>query len=113
MRKVETFGKEMQDISDRLVDDISKDLFDARIKNLIYRNIDAYRNDILSIYENYGIEWQILQLDKEVASHPNLPGIVIFGCGINGLQVLRLIENSKHKDIPVYFCDNDNPRVPE
>ncbi len=94
-------------IESRLTDELSKDLFHARLRNMIYRDVDDLRNDILDIAEKYNWEWEVYQMDRMCESVFDIPGIVIFGCGINGKQIYRLFMGSKYKDIPILFCDNN------
>lgn len=93
-------------IESRLADELSKDLFHARLKNMIYRNVDELRNDILDIAEKYSWEWEVYQMDRMCASFSEIPGIVIFGCGMNGKQICRIFKGSKYKNVPILFCDN-------
>lgn len=103
MRKL---SKTILEIENRLVDELSLDLFYARLKNLIYRKNNELIDDILDIGEKYNWVWNIRKLDEICKSITCEAGIVIFGCGISGRQTCRLIKASKHKDTPLFFCDN-------
>lgn len=103
---IENFIGMIPQIQDRLEDDLSRELFLARIKYLIYRNLDCLRDDILDISEKGTLQWRICELDR-MCEGENVPGIVIFGGGVNGRQTYRLLKQSKYKNTPILFCDND------
>lgn len=107
MSDMDNISELITGIESRLADDLSKDLFHARLKNMIYRNVDELRNDILDIAEKYNWEWEVYQMDRMCESCSDISGIVIFGCGVNGKQICRLFKRSKYKNIPILFCDNN------
>ena len=94
-------------IENRLADELSKDLFHARLRNMIYRDVDDLRNDILDIAEKYNWEWEVYQMDRMCESFSGIKGIVIFGSGVNGKYIYRLFKGSKYRNIPILFCDNN------
>jgi FkbM family methyltransferase len=110
MSEIEKISELIEGIECRLADELSKDLFHARLKNMINRNVDELRNDILDIAEKYNWEWEVYQMDRMCASFSDIPGIVIFGCGINGKQVCRLFKGSKYRNLPILFCDNNREK---
>lgn len=103
MHKISTV---ISEIENRLSDELSRDLFYTRLKNLIYRNDNELIDDIFDIGEKYSWLWKIPKLDEIYESITDIEGIVIFGCGVKGRQAYRLIKNSKYKDVPLLFCDN-------
>lgn len=107
MNEMGNISELIAEIENRMADELSRDLFHARFRNMIYRNVDELRNDVLDIGEKYNWKWKVWQMDRMCESISNVPGIVIFGCGINGRQSCRLFKNSKYGDIPILFCDND------
>lgn len=107
MSDMSNLSKLIAEIENRMADELSKDLLYARLKYMIYRNVDELRNDILDIAEKYNWEWEIPEMDRMCASLSDIPGIVIFGCGVNGKQLHRLLKGSKYKKIPILFCDNN------
>lgn len=103
---VSNFVSAVPEVQNRLADDLSRDLYSARLKYLIYRNMDEFRDDILDISEKNTLQWEICEVDR-MCERKDVPGIVIFGSGVNGKQTYRLLKRSKYKDTPILFCDND------
>lgn len=99
-------SKTISEIENRLADKLSRDLFYARLKNLIYRDNNELIDNILDIGEKYNWLWKIPKLDEIYESITDIAGIVIFGCGVVGRQTYRLIKTSRYKNVPVLFCDN-------
>ena len=99
---IEMFNKS-NDIIKKLPDELSKMLYEIRIKNALYHDYDALCDDIL----NLDVEWHISELDEMFRKHDRVDDIVIFGAGINGRHTAALIKKSKYKDIPLLFCDNN------
>jgi FkbM family methyltransferase len=103
MRKV---SKIIAEIENRLVDELSRELFYIRLQNLFYRNENELIDSIFDLGEKYNWLWTISKLDKMCESITEKAGIIIFGCGIKGKQTCRLIKGSKYRDISLLFCDN-------
>lgn len=106
LKDMHNISKLISEIENRLADELSRDLFYARLKNLIYRNENKLIEDILDISEKYNWLWEIQQLDEMRESVTDNAGIIIFGCGVKGKQACRLIKMSRYKDAPLLFCDN-------
>lgn len=105
MRKL---SKIIAEIEDRLADELSKDLFYIRLKNLIYRNDNELIDDIFDLGEKNNWLWRIPKLDElwnKLGEAPKT-GIVIFGCGIKGRHTCRLVKGSQYRDVSLFFCDN-------
>ena len=100
----------ISEMEKRLEDDISREVFYSRFKYMMYRDIDAYRNEVLDIVEKNNGVWKILELDRICKDRTDIRGIVIFGCGVNGRQTYRLIKHSKYNNLPIVFCDNDQTK---
>lgn len=103
---IHRISKIISEIENRLADELSKDLFYVRLKDLIYRNGDDLINDVFDIGEKYNWLWKIPKLDEIWEADPDQAGIVIFGCGAKGRQFCRLIKRSKYQEVPLLFCDN-------
>lgn len=106
LKNMHKISKLISEIENRLADELSRDLFYARLKNLIYRNENKLIEDILDISEKYNWQWEIQQLDEMHESDTDNAGIILFGCGAKGKQACRLIKMSRYKDVPLLFCDN-------
>ena len=98
--------KTVDTVEKHLVDDMSKKIYELRLKYSLYGNYDELHYDILKL----GLEWQIPQLDKMYKINDNVESIIIFGCGADGKYTLGLLKNSKYKNEKILFCDNDSKK---
>ncbi len=89
---------------DRLSDEMSRKLYEARAAYAIYHDLDKLYDEILDI----GFEWNIFEMNGMKGIMGEIESIVIFGAGRNGKHTYRLIKQSKYKDIPIRFCDNNS-----
>ncbi|MCH5249334.1 MAG: FkbM family methyltransferase [Lachnospiraceae bacterium] len=87
-----------------LVDDISREIFEIRMQYALDRDIWKMRHKLIDIYEE---PWIIPELDRLVNQYSDYKHIVIFGAGLYGKYVHRLLMHSKYKDEDILFCDND------
>lgn len=92
-------------VKNRLADEISLEIYNARVRYAVYRDAFVFYEDIFNICSN--VEWRIPELNELFALNPETDGIVIFGSGKVGKYVLRLLLLSKYKDYKILFCDND------
>ncbi len=106
LQDMHKISKLISEIENRLADELSRDLFYIRLKNMIYRNENELIHEIFNIGEKYGWMWEIPKLDEVYESITDIAGIVIFGCGVVGRQAYRLLRASRYKDVPLFFCDN-------
>ena len=88
-------------IRDRLHDDISRDIFDARINYLVYRNDEEFCETINSIHE-YDVN-KIPMLGALLKQFPNFENIVIWGAGHNGIATMSML-NKSNLSRNLYFC---------
>ena len=95
--------KSVANVENHLADDMSKKIYEARLKYFIKRDINELRLDLLDL----GLEWTILNLDEMYTINDKVESIVIFGCGVEGKYTLKLLQNSKYKNEKILFCDND------
>ena len=94
------------DIENHLTDELSRKIYDIRLKYFFERNASTLREDIL----NLGLEWQIPAVDDMYRINNNIESIVIFSSGQDGRNTLMLLKNSKYKNEKILFCDN-NPKL--
>lgn len=99
----------IRSIEDKLVDELSRDVFYARLKYLMYNDLSTFRNDILDIGDKNHWQWEILQMDRwEGRKASDMKGIVIWGGGVDGKYTYRLLKQSNYKNLPILFVDNDS-----
>lgn len=91
----------MTKIYNRLQDDESKALFNAKITYLLNQNLDEFLEFIKCLYAPG--EWTSEELEEKIALvHPR--GIIIFGCGHDGRETKKLLELWNYE--VACFCDN-------
>lgn len=101
---------EINAIRDRLIDDTSRTIFDARIKYLIYRN-DVEFFEIINKMNEYDIE-NIPQIGQSLKSFPFVKNLVIYGAGHNGIIIMNMLKKTS-ANLNLFFCDSNNQKVGE
>lgn len=98
----------INEIRDRMSDDKSKKIFDARIRYLIYRDEMDFLETINNMCE-YDID-RIPQIGTSVKSFPNAKNLVIYGAGHNGIITMNMLRKS-NVSLNLYFCDSDRRKA--
>ncbi len=94
-------------IRSSLHDDISKKIFDARIRYAIYRDDIDFSKTIASI-QKYETK-KILLFGKYLENYPNAKGVVIYGAGHDGELVYELLRNSD-LSLELFYYDSDKEK---
>lgn len=93
---------QIHSLKDKLMDAESKLLFDARVNYLVDRNEESFHELLLSLNKNW--------FCREMASFlKEKEGIIIFGCGYDGLITKTNLEICGYE--PSFFCDSDDSKV--
>ena len=101
MEKMNNYYQSMTEIYNRLQDEESKTLFEARIAYLVNRDQDDYIQTIGNVYS----DWHPLpELQKKISMFKSLDGIIVFGCGVGGRATKRILSFWGYE--VSYFCDN-------
>lgn len=95
---------EIRKIREAMMDEESRDLFDAKIDYMITRN----KNQFYDIADKYGKNGYSEEFEKAMKKNDH-KGIIIFGCGHDGLRTKRILENCGY--FPDFFCDSDMEKV--
>lgn len=91
-------------IKEAMIDEESKRLFDAKIDYMITRDTDEF----YTVLDTLGKTWYCTELDN-VLEKIYVKGIIIFGCGHDGIRIRKVLENCNY--FPKYFCDSDKAKV--
>ena len=105
--------KQAEVIERHLTDDISKDIYENRLKYLVTRDEVGLINDLIeSHYKNYKNEnlEKTSKLDVLYKSLSRVNNIVIFGSGYYGKLILKLLKQTKYKNEKIFFCDSNEKR---
>ena len=95
--------KSVAAVETHLTDDMSKQLYELRLKYFLNRNRNEFCSDILDL----GFDWQIPALDEMYRINDQVKSLVLFGSGTDGKYALKLLQHSKYKNEKILFCDND------
>lgn len=95
--KTLNYFQSMMAIYERLLDEESKKVFEARIAYMLDHDVDDYNNLMGEIYH----DWKILEIEERLNDGQE---IILFGCGHDGRQVYRLLTRGDYK--VAYYCDN-------
>ncbi len=101
---VSTYLDKLNQVYNKLQDDESQMVFEARLKYIINRNVDAYEDVIAKLYSN----WRCVELEEKV-QEMNPKGIVIYGCGHDGRRTKKHLDDWGYA--VDYFCDRNNENV--
>ena len=96
------YMSEVEYIISKMNDDISVDLYRARIEYLVNRDFYSYIDKVI----RHVTTWNIEDLDA-LNNLSKISEIVIFGCGNEGRYIRKLVACSNYSDIDVLFCDNN------
>lgn len=91
------------EIKKNMMDEESKILFDARMEYMRTGDADKFYN----ISDPLGKGWYCPELDT-VLRKSDSEGIIIFGCGHDGIRNKRIMENCNYH--PKFFVDSDSAK---
>lgn len=95
--------KKAEIIREKLEDDISKDIFDARVALMMDGDVSAF-NEIIDTccgpWRSWGEEWEDI-----IRRNPNADTLVFYGAGHEGRRAYRFWKNSIYQNLNVVFCD--------
>lgn len=93
------------DLREKLADEESKQIFDARIEYMVRQDEFKFGKTMLDLYG----EFQYAELDDFLAGRDNeQTQLVICGAGKEGERTFEILNCTKHRDKMYAFCDNDN-----
>ena len=98
-----TYREKINVIYDRLVDDESRKIYDARINYLVTKNEDEYIEHICNPCDN----WRNKRVEDALKAQKT-DEIIIYGSGVYGLKSKRVIEMCGYK--VSYFVDGDRKK---
>lgn len=90
------------EVEKRLADDMSRKIYDMRMKYLIYRDVFSLRDDIKKL----NVVWRQKPDVKKFLNDNKPKKIIIFGAGEWGRETLKIFQASEYKNYEISFCDN-------
>lgn len=90
-------------IRERMNDELSKKLYNMRLKYALYRNENAFLHELSTIDD---LEWRFYELDYFSELNKDIQYLVIFGGGEYGKHTFHFLKRSKYRDYDIIFCDN-------
>lgn len=100
---MENYFDKMNRVYKTLNDDESRFLFNARIDYMVNRDAWDFQSKILKLGKKFSI------VGDNVISNPGYKGIILFGCGRDGLATKRFLEYN-HRKVD-FFCDNSIDKI--
>lgn len=98
----------INEIRNKLHDDISKKIFDARVRYLIYRDEMDFYETINEMFE-YSIE-RIPQISTAIKIFPEAKNLIVYGAGHNGIITMNMLKKANVSQ-NLTFCDSDKRKV--
>ena len=92
------------EVQRHLTDELSRQLYEARLKYLINRDKVALKDDMLKLCQTVN---ETSKLNFISEKNIEFDTIVIFGAGVRGHSVLKILQNSKYRSKSIVFCDNN------
>lgn len=100
--------RDLQTIYDALIDEESRDWFDARVEYMITRNLDDFLHTVFALSRKYQKKWRHIGMERFVKGK-SIGGIVIYGCGHDGKLTKEILDLCEY---PVSFwCDSNQQLV--
>lgn len=103
MKNWYTSLKNIAKIKAALLDEESRQLFDARINYMIDRNEDAY----IKVIEKLAQKWICSELEKYTDKEKE--NMIVFGCGRDGKTIKHTLDICNHP--PKFWCDSDKEKI--
>ena len=97
----------LQAIYDALIDEESRDWFDARVEYMITPNVDNFLHTVLLLSRKYRRKWRHAGMERFVKDK-KYRGIIIYGCGHDGKKTKEILDLCGY---PVSFWCDSNPRL--
>lgn len=83
--------EDLDKIYNALVDEESKEWFNAKVEYMITRDKDAFYNALFEIVKKYPYKWHHLGIERFIKGR-TYPGIIIYGCGHDGNLIQEVLE---------------------
>lgn len=84
----------------KMQDDLSKKLFDIRLKFFYDRCEDDFCDQILDIQD---FVWRIPRLKRMADNNPDFQNLIIFGAGKYGKRTYKILKNSEMGGVRFFF----------
>lgn len=89
-------------IRDAMQDEESRAIFDAMIDYMVTQDKESY----LEVIQKFFRDWNCDEVKEKIE---NVKGIIIFGCGHDGVITKKILTNCNY--CPEAFCDNNNRNI--
>lgn len=99
--------KDLQSIYGALIDEESRDWFDARVEYMITRNSDAFLHKVFLLSKKYQKKWRHIGMERFIKDK-EYRGIIIYGCGHDGKLTKETLDMCGY---PVSFWCDSNPQL--
>ncbi|MDE7324002.1 MAG: FkbM family methyltransferase [Lachnospiraceae bacterium] len=99
---------EMQRIYNALIDEESKDWFNARVEYMITRNSDAFLNSVFSLFRKYQKKCHHVGMERFVKDK-DYRGVIIYGCGHDGKLTKEILNLCGY--LVSFWCDSNQQIV--
>jgi FkbM family methyltransferase len=108
MRYYEELKQNLQTIYDALIDEESKDWFDARVEYMINRNLDDFLHTVFFLSRKYQKKWRHIGMERFVKDK-EYQGIIVYGCGHDGKLTKEILDLCGYP--PSFWCDSNSELV--
>ena len=103
----EELKQNLQSIYDVLIDEESKDWFDARVEYMITGELDEFLHTVFFLSRKYQKKWHHVGMERFVKDK-EYRGIIIYGCGHDGKLTKEILDLCGY---PVMFWCDSNPQL--
>lgn len=83
--------QDLDNIYNALMDEESKEWFDARVEYMITRNEDLFFDSLFRIAKKYPHKWQHLGMERFI-KNKYYNGLIIYGCGHDGKLIKEVLD---------------------
>lgn len=97
----------LQAIYDAMIDEESRDWFDARVEYMITRNVDDFLYTVFALSRKYRKKWRHVGMERFVKDK-QYQGIIIYGCGHDGKLTKEILDLCGY---PIAFWCDSNPQL--
>lgn len=104
----EELKQNLQTIYDALIDEESKDWFNAKVEYMINRNCDDFLHTVFSLSRKYQKKWRHIGMERFVKDK-KYQGIIIYGCGHDGKLTKEILDLCGYP--ATFWCDSNQALV--
>lgn len=97
----------LQAIYNALIDEESRDWFDARVEYMITPNVDTFLHTVFLLSRKYRKKWHHVGMERFVKDK-KYRGIIIYGCGHDGKLTKEILDLCGYS--AAFWCDS-NPQL--